>query len=241
MWTSRGIWQRASLLSKGAFPRVLPFALFMGFIGLEELARFLNHQGILHLEEKSFLFFYPVKTVAVAAIILFFRSRYVELRWRDLFSFPRTSLSILIGLAVFVLWIHMDWPFATFGKPAGYNPAIFEDRAIRTLFVASRLAGAILVVPVMEELFWRSFLIRYVMSPDFMKMPIGHFAWFSFILTTVLFGLEHNLWLAGMMAGVAYNLILYYTKSISQCITAHAVTNLCLGLYVLNTGAWNFW
>jgi len=61
------------------------------------------------------------------------------------------------------------------------------------------------------------------------------------VLTTVLFGFEHNLWLAGMMAGAAYNLILYYTKSISQCITAHAVTNLCLGSYVLYTGRWQFW
>jgi CAAX prenyl protease-like protein len=213
----------------------------MGFIGLEELARFLDHQGVLHLQEKSFLFLYPAKTVAVAAAILFFRSRYVELRWRDLFSFPRTLLSIIAGLSVFALWIHMDWPFATCGQPAAYNPTLVDNNALRTLLVVSRLTGAVVVVPVMEELFWRSFLIRYVVSEDFMTRPIGYFTWFSFIFTTVLFGFEHNLWLAGMMAGAAYNLLLYYTKSISQCVTAHAVTNLCLGLYVLNTGAWKFW
>jgi hypothetical protein len=93
----------------------------------------------------------------------------------------------------------------------------------------------------MEELFWRSFLIRYIISPDFMKMPIGHFTWLSFILTTILFGFEHNLWFAGMMAGAAYNLILYYTKSIAQCILAHAVTNFCLGFYVCYTGQWQLW
>jgi CAAX prenyl protease-like protein len=213
----------------------------MGFIGLEELARFLKGCGIVSYSGGSQYLLYPIKALAVGFTLLFFKSRYSEIRISDLSRQLHTALSVLAGILVFVLWIHMDWPFATFGKPAGYNPAIFEDRAIRTLFVASRLAGAILVVPVMEELFWRSFLIRYVMTPDFMKMPIGHFTWFSFILTTVLFGFEHNLWLAGMMAGVAYNLILYYTKSISQCITAHAVTNLCLGLYVLNTGAWKFW
>jgi CAAX prenyl protease-like protein len=213
----------------------------MGFIGLEELARFLKGCGIVSYSGGSQYLLYPIKALAVGFTLLFFKSRYSEIRISDLSRQSHTALSVLAGILVFVLWIHMDWPFATFGKPAGYNPAIFEDRAIRTLFVASRLAGAILVVPVMEELFWRSFLIRYVMTPDFMKMPIGHFTWFSFILTTVLFGFEHNLWLAGMMAGVAYNLILYYTKSISQCIVAHAVTNLCLGLYVLNTGAWKFW
>jgi CAAX prenyl protease-like protein len=213
----------------------------MGFIGLEELARFLNHQGMLTIGEKSFLFLYPVKTVAVAATILFFRSSYIELRWRDLISLPRTSLSIVVGFAVFVLWIRMDWPFATFGQPTGFNPTIIQDNFLRTFLVASRLTGAVLVVPVMEELFWRSFLIRYAVSADFMERPIGYFTWFSFILTTVLFGFEHNLWLAGMMAGAAYNLLLYYTKSISQCVAAHAVTNLCLGLYVLNTGTWKFW
>ncbi len=213
----------------------------MGFIGLDELARFLSHQGILHLEEKSFLFFYPVKTVAVTAAILLLRPRYIELRWRDLFSFSHTSVSILAGLAVFGLWIHMGWSFATIGKPAGYDPTIIEDNLMRTLLVISRLTGAALVVPVMEELFWRSFLIRYVVNPNFMEMPIGRFTWFSFVLTVILFGFEHNLWLAGMMAGAAYNLLLYYTKSIPQCITAHAVTNLCLGLYVLNTGNWSFW
>jgi CAAX prenyl protease-like protein len=213
----------------------------MGFIGVEELFRFLREWGLVHYSEGSQHLLYPIKALAVGLTLLFFKSRYSEIKISDFSKQSHTALSVLTGLLVFVLWIHMDWPFATFGKPAGYNPAIFEDTAMRTLLVVSRLTGAVLVVPVMEELFWRSFLIRYVMSPDFMKMPIGQFTWFSFILTTILFGFEHNLWLAGMMAGAAYNLILYYTKSISQCIMAHAVTNLCLGSYVLYTGQWQFW
>ena len=213
----------------------------MGFIGVEELARFLKGWGIVHYSDGSQYLLYPIKALAVGLTLLFFKSRYSEIKISDLSRQSHTAVSILAGLLVFVVWIHMDWSFATFGKPAGYNPTILEDKAMRTLLVVSRLTGAVLVVPVMEELFWRSFLIRYVMSPDFMKMPIGHFTWLSFILTTVLFGFEHNLWLAGMMAGAAYNLILYYTKSISQCITAHAVTNLCLGSYVLYTGRWQFW
>ena len=93
----------------------------------------------------------------------------------------------------------------------------------------------------MEEIFWRSFLIRYIISSDFEKIPIGRFTWSSFLISTVLFGLEHNLFLAGMMAGIAYNLLLYRTKSLAHCIFAHAVTNLLLGIYVLATGKWQFW
>ncbi|MGA7827253.1 MAG: CPBP family glutamic-type intramembrane protease [Geobacteraceae bacterium] len=56
-----------------------------------------------------------------------------------------------------------------------------------------------------------------------------------------MFGLEHNLFLAGIMAGIAYNLLLYRTKSLSACILAHGLTNLALGIYVLQTGKWYFW
>jgi CAAX prenyl protease-like protein len=93
----------------------------------------------------------------------------------------------------------------------------------------------------MEELFWRSFLIRYVISPDFSRVPIGMFTWSSFLITAVLFGLEHNLFVAGILAGIAYNLLLYYTRSLSACILAHAITNFILGVYVLQTGKWHFW
>jgi CAAX prenyl protease-like protein len=107
--------------------------------------------------------------------------------------------------------------------------------------IGARLAGAVLLVPVMEELFWRSFLIRYLIETDFSKVPIGQFTWASCIITVVLFGLEHNLILAGIMAGLAYNLLLYFTRSIFHCTLSHAVTNLLLGLYVLQTGNWHFW
>jgi CAAX prenyl protease-like protein len=104
-----------------------------------------------------------------------------------------------------------------------------------------RLFGATMIVPVMEELFWRSFLIRYVMSSDFRSIRLGAFSVGSFVVTVVLFGLEHQLWLAGMMAGAAYNVVLYRTGRIWPCILAHAVTNLILGGHVLMTGEWIWW
>jgi CAAX prenyl protease-like protein len=96
-------------------------------------------------------------------------------------------------------------------------------------------------VPVMEELFWRSFLIRYVIASDFEKVPIGKFTWSSFLITSILFGSEHHFFLAGVMAGVAYNLLLNCTRSIALCIFSHAVTNLALGIYVLASNKWYFW
>ena len=135
----------------------------------------------------------------------------------------------------------MDWGFATFGEIPGFNPGVYEDSAVRSMMILARLGGAVLVVPLMEEIFWRSFLIRYAIDSDFTRVALGRFTWFSFIVITILFGLEHHLFLAGMLAGALFNLVLYMTRSIMQCIVSHAVTNLALGIYVLQTGQWHFW
>ncbi|MFA5700415.1 MAG: CAAX prenyl protease-related protein, partial [Desulfuromonas sp.] len=76
---------------------------------------------------------------------------------------------------------------------------------------------------------------------EFMQVSIGKFTWFSFLATAVLFGLEHNLYLAGICAGILFNLVLYRTRSIFQCVLSHATANLALGIYVLNSGNWHFW
>jgi CAAX prenyl protease-like protein len=212
----------------------------MLFIGLEEFARYLQGKAILPVGDQAIYWIYPVKAVAVGAVLIFFRKHYKEMRLSDLGRPAQTVASLLVGLGIFWLWVNMDWSFGTQGTPSGFNPNVFDDPS-RAGMTAVRLAGAVLVVPVMEELFWRSFLLRYIIDGNFFKIPIGTFSWASFLLTVVLFGLEHNYFLAGMMAGAAFNLLLYYTRSISQCIFAHAVANLALGIYVLQTGNWRFW
>jgi hypothetical protein len=78
-------------------------------------------------------------------------------------------------------------------------------------------------------------------NPDFHKVPLGTFSWTSLGITVALFGVEHNQWLAGLVAGLLYTLLLYRTKLLFACILAHAVTNLLLGIYVLNTQQWQYW
>jgi len=229
-------------MNRAAFPRIFPFAIFMLFIGLEEVLHFAIGRGWITISDHFFLYLYPVKAGLVAISLVLLLKNFTEVRVADLFRrISQTIFSISIGLVVFVLWIHMDWSFAALGPPSGFNPSIVEEDSLRYFLTGSRLIGAVLVVPVMEELFWRSFLIRYVIDPKFDAVPVGQFTWASFFLISVLFGLEHSLILAGIMAGVAYNVILYCTRSISQCILSHAVTNLALGIYVLNTGQWKFW
>lgn len=224
-----------------SLPRTAPFALFLTFIALQEGFGFLASKGIAAIADVWFLYMYPVKTVAVGLLLFVFRKSYTEISRKDLSVTGRTIASIATGILVFALWINMDLPWAAFGPSKGFDPTIVSENFTRHLLIGFRITGASIIVPAMEELFWRSWLLRYIISQDFRSVAIGRFTVSSFLIGSVMFGLEHNLWLAGIMAGIFYNILLYRTKSVAQCILAHATTNLLLGIYVLNTGKWFFW
>jgi uncharacterized protein len=128
------------------------------------------------------------------------------------------------------------------GSPVGFNPYAFgwAPNAVPGL-IAVRFSGATLVVPVMEELFWRSFIMRYAINPDFRTVPLGTFSIFSFTVTALLFGLEHHRVIQGILAGIVYAQLVIKQKTLKGCIQAHATTNLVLGLYVICTNIWQFW
>lgn len=224
-----------------ASARLLPFTVFMGFIGLDEVLGLLSGRGIIKLTETALYSLYPVKVTIVALVLFRFKKYYKEISWRSVSNLPSTLAAVAAGILVFILWINMGWSYSVTKISNGFNPFLFDGKILPVVMTGFRVIGAVLVVPFMEELFWRSFLIRYIHSNDFEKVPIGHFTWTSFLITVVFFGLEHHLILAGMMAGAVYNLVLYRTRNITQCILAHAVTNLALAIYVLSTGQWQFW
>jgi hypothetical protein len=225
-----------------ALPRILPFALFMAFIALESGWHWMS--GVLAAVESDsppvFLWLYPVRTVVVLAALVYLWPAYQELRDRVWANGGEALLSVGVGVLVYLAWVRMDWSWAMQGQPAGYDP--FQAGAgVGMVLAVIRLFGASIVVPVMEELFWRSFLIRYLVTVPFTAARLGTFTPLSFGATVVLFGLEHHLWLAGMMAGLAYNLLLYKTRRLWPCVLAHAITNLLLGIHVLATGEWHWW
>lgn len=230
-----------SAMNTDMFSRIAPFILFMCFIGIEEIGRFLVDKGVLSLTEHFFFYLYPIKAISVAIVLFCFRKRYKEIELHQLLKLRFFAVSIFCGGAVFAAWIQMDSFSSSIQSSPGYNPLQIQSQSVQFFLIFIRLAGAVLVVPLMEELFWRSFFIRYLINQKFTEITVGQFTWSSFIVTTLLFGLEHNLFFAGIMAGAAYNLLLYYTRSIAFCILAHAVTNLLLGIYVLATHQWHFW
>lgn len=221
--------------------RYLPFAVFMAFIGLGEVLSFLDARNVVTLPETALYYLYPVKVTAVAFLLIRFRHHYHEVSRDSLADLPVTLAVCGAGILVFFLWINMDWMLPFAGSPNSFNPELLPGYGMQIIMTGFRIFGAVLIVPIMEELFWRSFLIRYIEDSDFEKISIGHFSWAPFLITVVLFGMEHHFFFAGMMAGAVYSVILYRTRSIAQCILAHTVTNLALSVYVITTGQWRFW
>ncbi len=185
--------------------------------------------------------FYIAKTILVGALLWFWRHHYVQDFSRKLLL-PEVLISVACGILVLVIWVVPEGHLFQLEQKHIFNPhGLGESQAAFLLLVSVRLLGATLVVPVMEELFWRSFLMRYLIDPDFRKVPMGAFTWLSFTGVAILFGLEHNRIVVGVVAGVLYGLLLIWQKNLRAVILAHAVTNFGLGVYVILTGSWLFW
>jgi CAAX prenyl protease-like protein len=183
---------------------------------------------------------YTAKLCAVMLSLWIFRFTLRDLRPRAAVVAP----SVVIGLVVFVLWVGIDKyvPYPHFGSRTAFNPLeAFPTAFGRTVFLLIRFWGLVIVVPVMEELFWRSFLIRYITSPDFRRIPIGEFSTTAFWAVAGLSGLAHPEWLVAVITNVIYSWLLKNTRSLFATFVAHATTNAALGAYVLITHDWKYW
>lgn len=178
----------------------------------------------------------PLQTVVSGGLLAWGWRRY-RLR------FPtHPLLGVAAGVLVLGLWIAPRWLGAA-PRLEGFEPGFFGSGAAYWPNLLVRFARLVIVVPLAEEIFWRGFLARYLVQPDFLSVPVGTFTRFSFLVTTIGFGLEHDLpdWPAAFVTGVLYNLVAWRSRSLSTCVLAHAVTNLLLGLYVLRTHEWGYW
>lgn len=184
---------------------------------------------------------YTVRLLIVAALAWRYRET-----WKDLRPVPGiggATLAVLCGLLVTWLWVGLDgrYPALPFmGHRSSFDPTRIGP-AYRPGFYAVRMAGLVLLVPLIEELFWRSFLIRWLIDADFRRVPIGRVTPMSAVVTSVVFASAHPEWLPALLTGLLWAGLLHQTKSVSACVISHVVANLTLGIYVIHHGAWKFW
>jgi CAAX prenyl protease-like protein len=218
----------------GMLARVLPFGVYIAVLAGGSLLREALPAGW------DGRWLYAVQIGAVIVALAWFARAYEELRrpglsWRDALE------AVVVGVAVFALWINLDFSWAMLAEPgAGFDPRTASG-GIDWALVSVRIFGAAVVVPIMEELFWRSFVMRWTDRPDFLRSSPAATSGRALVVTAILFGIEHNLWLAGILAGLAYGGLYLRSEKLWSPILAHAVTNLLLGLWVVATASWSFW
>jgi CAAX prenyl protease-like protein len=210
-------------------PYVAPMAAFIALTVIEG-----------YVPANTYVWLYIVKVFVVTIVLYIFRET-----WRDAPPSARVvPLAVIVGLLVFAQWVLLDklFHYPHLSTRVGFDPfTAIHSPVVRASFLAARFYGLVLLVPLMEELFWRSFLLRYMTDADFKKIPIGTFSWSAFFIVAVAFSISHPEWLAAFICACAYALLLRHTRSLFAVIVAHSVTNLALGIYVIVARAWEYW
>ena len=215
-----------------AVPYVAPFVIFLALIGLSHL--------------------WPMPALADEILRLAVMLAVLSLVARPVMDFRMQNwgASVLVGVAIFVLWIAPDLLFPQYrsfflfdNSVVGTARSSLTEAArhdVPVLFL--RTLRAVAIVPIVEELFWRGWLLRWVINSDFEKVPLGSYSALSFWAVALLFASEHGpYWDVGLMAGIIFNWWMIRTKSLGDLILAHAVANACLSGYVIAAGKWEYW
>ena len=222
-------------LSRAAITRVAPFAAFMVLLAARGA---LPADGSWGLDPR---WVYALTVGVVGGLLAWLWREYGELVAQTWPSLSELALAVLVGVVVFVLWIQLNAPWMKIGTPtATFLPLSDLGEPVWPL-VAVRWVGAALVVPVMEELFWRSFLMRWIENAQFERVPPQRVGLKAIVLSTFIFTLAHTLWLAAVIAGLAYAWLYVRTGKLWVPVIAHAVTNGVLGAWVIATGQWAYW
>lgn len=215
------------IFANPVYARVAPFFVFVALTAC---------QG--KLGAASAYWFYLAKTIVGVWLIFEMRPLVSEMRWA--FSWE----AIVVGVLIFALWVGLDPHYPKFIKSGSTgNPAeVFgQNSALAWFFDAVHILGMTLVVPPLEEVFYRSLLYRYIASQNFLAVPLNRFLPLPFFVTSILFGISHREWLAGILCGMAYQWLVIRKNRLGDAMTAHAITNFLLGVYIVWHGAWIFW
>jgi len=221
--------------SQAAWARTVPFALFMLLLALRGVVPADNAWG---LDPR---WIYGLNLAVVGGALAWFWREYGEFNRQNRPSAKQAGLSVAVGLIVFGLWITLDAPWMQLGDPTAPFVPRTPDGGLDWPLIAVRWVGAALLVPVMEELFWRSFLMRWIANPKFESVDPRAAGLRALVLSTFVFMLAHTLWLAAIVAGAAYAWLYMRTGKLWCAVIAHAVTNGVLGIWVVASGRWEFW
>jgi len=233
---------------------VLPMAVFLAIGALEPTPETQGGSAIgLAIPYTWYPWIYTLKLVATLAAMALVARGYRQ------FPLRIGPLALALGMVGAFVWIglaeldleraylqpllqrvRLGWLIDS-GERSGFNPLeqLADQPAIAWAFLAVRFFGLVAVVPVIEEFFLRGFLMRLVVAEDWWNVPVGKANAAAVVLATVVPMLMHP---GELLAAAAWftmvTWLLLRTRNLWDCVAAHAVTNLLLGVYVVATGHW---
>lgn len=221
----------------GKIPYVVPFVLYLLF----------SQIAVYYSDLYPWLYIATVIMVSGAAIYLLSGRNVIQAHGKMLPGIAFGTVGIFIWILLSAsnadeavrsflpVWLQPD-------QRLGFNPfEAISSPFLAWLFIFVRLMGLGLLVPVVEELFWRGFLMRWVISANWEEQPIGVFTLRSFLWIVLLFTLAHPEWFAAAAYCILINILLYWKKDLWLCIVAHSISNFVLAIYVLLTASWALW
>ena len=214
----------------------VPFLAFVALLALNGVCKKIDGRLWLTLAE---YWIYPAQTFLCGALLVRFAREY------DVHRLRRAGFAVLIAVVTFALWISPQTVLGFSPRIVGFNPLLLfnQQSPLYWLELVLRFARLLIIVPFVEEIFWRGFLLRFLIDEKFQRVRFGTFSWLSFAAVSLAFAFSHAKadWPAAFVTGILYNVVAYRTKSLSTCVLTHAITNLLLGLWIMATGQWGFW
>jgi uncharacterized protein len=218
-----------------AIPRVVPFVAFMVLLAIRGAV---PEDGSWGIDPR---WLYAVTVLVVGGLLAYYWRRYIELAASTWPNAKEWALAIGSGLFVFVLWIFADEPWMLLGEASASFTPLNEQGQLIWWLIVFRIIGAAVIVPVMEEVFWRSFLMRWIDNPAFTSVSPAAVSLRAVVFSTFVFMLAHTMWFGAILAGLVYAWLYCYTRKLWVAVVSHAVTNFALGVYVVSSGQWQFW
>jgi exosortase E/protease (VPEID-CTERM system) len=171
---------------------------------------------------------YPVRMLFAGGLLCYFWPRYTALRTSGCGSASvGTAWALAAGVSVFLIWL------ALVGTETLFDPVADQPRWLAAWWIVAKVIGFVIVTPLAEELAFRGYLMRRLISADFEAVSPRRFTWVSLLVSSILFGLMHGEWLAGILAGLAYGIVVVRTGRLRDAVFAHSLTN---GLLILASG-----
>ena len=238
---------------------VVPFAVFMVFMVLLQLVGgFIEwkHPDAPWWRRDPAQFVYPIQSLVALGLLIRYR-RFYRFDW----SLKWTLAGVVFGAVGIGFWLlptalYDAWGLAgkTEGllkllgvteRNEGFDPGIFQNPLAYWSSLIFRFFRAAVVVALVEEIFWRGFLMRFVCDweGDYWKQPFGRAAWLSFAVVTGLFMVAHAPvdYAGAFVYGSLTYLLCVWSKSLGACVIMHGTANLLMGLYIMKTGHYGLW